>query len=97
MLGHMEQILAQQEQVSNSGLDHKLCLNCQKNPANPTHIPGVQAGGILCRKCQRGVVAALMSHEHPDSRAARIAREKSEAAARESRKVKEGIEADLYL
>lgn len=97
MLGYMEQTLAPSEQqTSNSGLDHKLCLNCQKNAANPPHIPGVSAGGILCRSCQRKVVEKLRSFENPSTREARLTREKAEAVTREARKAKEPIDGLLY-
>lgn len=84
MQGNMEQPTA------NTGLDHKLCLTCQKNPANPPHIPGVQVGGIMCRSCQRKVVEKLRSFELPEVREARIVREKQEAAAREAKRAKQG-------
>jgi hypothetical protein len=99
MLGIMEQQLMPptQMQTSNNGLDHSKCLNCQKFPPNPPEASIGQSRGILCRNCQSGVVRALMAHESAESRERRIAAQQREQAEREARKLKEGIDADLYL
>lgn len=65
--------------TANRGLDHSLCLTCQKNPANPPHIPGISVGGIACRSCQRKTVEKLRSYENAALRAERVRQDQEQA------------------